>query len=92
MSFTLSLLLAVFGALLLVAVLLDDIAARLRVPGILLVLLLGLLTTNDVDARVLINRGITWLPCRRAPASSSPWSRPTRSPSWPWCSCCFSAD
>ena len=50
MSFTLSLLLAVFGALLLVAVLLDDIAARLRVPGILLVLLLGLLTTNDVDA------------------------------------------
>ena len=50
MSFTLSLLLAVFGALLLVAVLLDDIAARLRVPGILLVLLLGLLTNNDVDA------------------------------------------
>jgi CPA1 family monovalent cation:H+ antiporter/cell volume regulation protein A len=50
LSFTLSLLLAVFGALLLVAVLLDDIAARLRVPGILLVLLLGLLTNNDVDA------------------------------------------
>jgi CPA1 family monovalent cation:H+ antiporter/cell volume regulation protein A len=50
LSFTLSLLLAVFGALLLVAVLLDDIAARLRVPGILLVLLLGLLTSNDVDA------------------------------------------
>ena len=49
MSFTLSLLLAVFGALLLVAVLLDDIAARLRVPGILLVLLLGLLTNNDVE-------------------------------------------
>lgn len=49
MSFTLSLLLAVFGALLLVAVLLDDIAARLRVPGILLVLLLGLLTNNDIE-------------------------------------------
>lgn len=49
MSFTLSLLLAVFGALLVVAVLLDDIAARLRVPGILLVLLLGLLTNNDVE-------------------------------------------
>lgn len=49
MSFTLALLLAVFGALLLVAVLLDDIAARLRVPGILLVLLLGLLTNNDVE-------------------------------------------
>ncbi|MFM7549703.1 MAG: sodium:proton antiporter, partial [Cyanobacteriota bacterium] len=50
MSASLSLLLAVFGALLLVAVLLDDIAARLRMPGILLVLLLGLLTNNDVDA------------------------------------------
>jgi CPA1 family monovalent cation:H+ antiporter/cell volume regulation protein A len=49
LSFTLALLLAVFGALLLVAVLLDDIAARLRVPGILLVLLLGLLTNNDVE-------------------------------------------
>ncbi len=32
------------------AVLLDDIAARLRLPGILLVLLLGLLTGNDVEA------------------------------------------
>jgi NhaP-type Na+/H+ and K+/H+ antiporter len=50
LSFTLALLLAVFGALLLVAVLLDDIAARLRVPGILLVLLLGLLTNNDVES------------------------------------------
>jgi NhaP-type Na+/H+ and K+/H+ antiporter len=49
LSFTLSLMLSVFGALLLVSVLLDDIAARMRVPGILLVLLLGLLTTNDVD-------------------------------------------
>lgn len=39
-----------FGALLLVAVLLDDIAARLQVPGILLVLVLGLLTDNRLDA------------------------------------------
>ena len=36
----LALYLMVFGALLLVAVLLDDIAARIRLPGILLVLLL----------------------------------------------------
>ncbi len=50
MSNTLALYLAVFGALLLVAVLLDDIADRLRVPGILLVLLLGLLTENNVNA------------------------------------------
>jgi CPA1 family monovalent cation:H+ antiporter/cell volume regulation protein A len=40
----------VFGALLLVAVLLDDMAARIRVPGILLVLVLGLLTDNRLDA------------------------------------------
>ncbi|MEA5475715.1 cation:proton antiporter [Synechococcus sp. CCY9201] len=50
MSPTLALLLAVFGALMLVAVLLDDMAARLRVPGVLLVLVLGLLTDNDLDA------------------------------------------
>ena len=50
MNSTLALYLAVFGALLLVAVLLDDIADRLRVPGILLVLLLGLLTENNVNA------------------------------------------
>jgi len=49
-SSTLALFLAVFGALLLVAVLLDDIAARIRVPGILLVLLLGLLTDNPAEA------------------------------------------
>lgn len=49
MSFSLALLLAVFGALLLVAVLLEDIAAKVRVPGILLVLLLGLLTDNDLE-------------------------------------------
>jgi len=50
LSPTLSLFLAVFGALLLAAVLLDDIAARIRVPGILLVLVLGLLTENPIDA------------------------------------------
>ena len=38
-----------FGGLLLVAVLLDDLAARVRVPGILMVLLLGLLIDNHVD-------------------------------------------
>ena len=32
-----------FGGLLLVSVLLDDLSARIRVPGILMVLLLGLL-------------------------------------------------
>lgn len=37
MSSSLALFLAVFGALLLVAVLLDDIAPRIRMPGILLV-------------------------------------------------------
>ena len=40
--------LAIFGGLLLAAGFLDDIAARARVPGILLVLLLGLLTDNDL--------------------------------------------
>jgi NhaP-type Na+/H+ and K+/H+ antiporter len=50
LSSTLALYLAVFGALLLVAVLLDDMAARIRVPGILLVLVLGLLTDNPVEA------------------------------------------
>jgi NhaP-type Na+/H+ and K+/H+ antiporter len=50
MSTALALSLAVFGALLLVAVLLDDMAARLRLPGVLLVLLLGLLTDNDLEA------------------------------------------
>jgi NhaP-type Na+/H+ and K+/H+ antiporter len=52
---TLALYLTVFGGLLLVAVLLDDMAAQLRVPGILLVLLLGLLTENNFDA--LASRG-----------------------------------
>lgn len=50
MSSTLALFLTVFGALLLVAVVLDDIAARLRLPGILLVLVLGLLTENPLEA------------------------------------------
>ena len=49
MSPTLALFLTVFGALLLVAVLLDDIAARIRLPGILLVLVLGLLTDNRLE-------------------------------------------
>jgi NhaP-type Na+/H+ and K+/H+ antiporter len=55
---TLALYLTVFGGLLLVAVLLDDMAAQLRVPGILLVLLLGLLTENNFDA---LPRGETHL-------------------------------
>ncbi len=37
-----------FGGLLLVAVLLDDLAARVRVPGILMVLILGLLVDNHL--------------------------------------------
>ncbi|MEB3322040.1 MAG: cation:proton antiporter [Synechococcaceae cyanobacterium] len=46
MTQTLALSLTTFGALLLAAVLLDETAARLRIPGILLVLVLGGLTTN----------------------------------------------
>ena len=45
----LSIYLVAFGGLLLVSVLLDDLAARVRVPGILMVLLLGLLIENHVD-------------------------------------------
>ena len=37
-----------FGGLLLVSVLLDDLSARIRVPGIFMVLLLGLLIENHV--------------------------------------------
>ncbi|MEB3235178.1 MAG: cation:proton antiporter [Cyanobacteriota bacterium] len=48
MSSTLALLLTIFGALLLAAGFLDEIAARIRLPGIVLVLLLGLLTDNRV--------------------------------------------
>lgn len=50
MDTTLALALAAFGGLLLVAVLLDSLAVRFRVPGILLVLVLGLLTDNDLEA------------------------------------------
>ncbi len=50
MSLHLALLLSVFGALLLAAVRLDVIAARRRIPGILLVLLLGLFIRNDTSA------------------------------------------
>lgn len=50
MNSTLALLLAIFGALLLVAAFLDQIAERIRVPGILLVLLLGLLTDNNIQS------------------------------------------
>jgi NhaP-type Na+/H+ and K+/H+ antiporter len=52
-STTLAAYFVVFGALLLVAVLLDDVATRLRVPGILLVLLLGLLTENHLDSTLV---------------------------------------
>ena len=37
-----------FGGLLLAAVLLDDLADRVKLPGILLVLALGLLVDNDI--------------------------------------------
>ncbi len=50
MTSHLALYLMVFGGLLLVAVLLDDIAARIRLPGILLVLVLGLLIDNNLEA------------------------------------------
>ena len=59
MQSSLALFLAVFGALLLVAVLLDDFSANLQVPGILLVLLLGLLTDNDLE--VTGGHGVTLL-------------------------------
>ena len=60
----LSLYLVAFGGLLLVAVLLDDLAARVRVPGILMVLLLGLLIENHVD--VVGSREITLLSIEHA--------------------------
>ena len=50
MGASLATVLAVFGALLLAAVLLDSFASKIRVPGILLVLVLGLLTDNNLDA------------------------------------------
>ncbi|KZR63870.1 MULTISPECIES: cation:proton antiporter [Prochlorococcus] len=48
MGHSLALYFLAFGALLLVAVLLDDLAARVRVPGILMVLILGLLVDNHL--------------------------------------------
>ncbi len=53
-----------FGGLLLVSVLLDDLAARLRVPGILMVLLLGLLIENHVG--VVGDQQITLLSLNQA--------------------------
>ena len=53
-----------FGGLLLVSVLLDDLAARIRVPGILMVLLLGLLIENHVG--VVADQQITLLSLNHA--------------------------
>ena len=53
-----------FGGLLLVSVLLDDLAARIRVPGILMVLLLGLLIENHVG--VVRNQQLTLLNLNQA--------------------------
>jgi CPA1 family monovalent cation:H+ antiporter/cell volume regulation protein A len=53
-----------FGGLLLVSVLLDDLAARIKVPGILMVLLLGLLIENDVG--VVGDQQITLLSLNQA--------------------------
>lgn len=50
MSTTLAIFLAVFGGLLLAAGFLDEIAERVRLPGIVMVLLLGLLTDNRLEA------------------------------------------
>ena len=47
---SLALLLVLFGGLLLLALFLDDIASQIRLPGILLVLVLGLLIDNNIDA------------------------------------------
>ena len=49
MAHQLAVYLLAFGGLLLVAVLLDDLAARIRVPGILMVLMLGLLIDNKME-------------------------------------------
>ena len=50
MQETVALYLMAFGGLLLAAVLLDDLADRVKLPGILLVLALGLLVDNDMRA------------------------------------------
>ena len=47
---SLALLLVLFGGLLLLALFLDDIASQIRMPGILLVLVLGLLIDNNINA------------------------------------------
>lgn len=49
MTTTLAIFLAVFGGLLLAAGFLDEIAERVRLPGIVMVLLLGLLTDNRLE-------------------------------------------
>lgn len=46
---SLALLLVLFGGLLLLALFLDDIASQIRLPGILLVLVLGLLIDNNIN-------------------------------------------
>ena len=53
-----------FGGLLLVSVLLDDLAARIRVPDILMVLLLGLLIENHIG--VVGDQQITLLSLNQA--------------------------
>ena len=58
-----------FGGLLLVSVLLDDLAARIRVPGILMVLLLGLLIENHVG--VVGDQQITLLKHQSSAADQS---------------------
>ena len=50
MTHQLAIYLLVFGGLLLLAVLLDDLAERIRMPGVLLVLLLGLLIDNQLGS------------------------------------------
>ena len=64
-----------FGGLLLAAVLLDDLADRVKLPGILLVLALGLLVDNDI---------------RGGSEPLLSWSVPTTSPRQPLFWCCFS--
>ena len=49
MTSPLALYLAVFGGLLIASSFLDRLAGRLRIPGVLLVLLLGLLTDNNLS-------------------------------------------
>ena len=50
MPASLALLLVLFGGLLLLALFLDDIATQIRLPGVLLVLVLGLLIDNNINA------------------------------------------